>query len=85
MRSGASTPEDLESLFEDALVICDRDGLAQLFEHDAVLVAGPEASETRGREQIADQAAAMHTRGYSYFADPRRVVQVRDTTLIVSE
>ena len=38
MRPGARTPEELETLFEDAFVVRDRDALAQLFEDGAVLV-----------------------------------------------
>ena len=40
MRQGARTPEELETLFEDAFVIRDRTALAGLFEDGAVLSAG---------------------------------------------
>jgi ketosteroid isomerase-like protein len=84
MRSGARTPEELETLFEDAFVTRDREVLAQLFEDGAVLVAddGPQA---RGGEEIARFATAMWERDRTYVADPRRVLQARDTALVVAE
>ena len=53
MRPGARTPEELETLLEDAFVVRDRDALAQLFEDGAVLVAGGGRPEARGGSQIA--------------------------------
>lgn len=85
MRPGARTPEELETLFEDAFVIRDREALAQLFENGAVLVAGDGPQEARGAEEIARSAAAMWERGRQYLADPRRVLQARDTALVVAE
>ena len=38
MRAGARTPEELETLLEDAFVLCDQQALAQLFEPGAMLV-----------------------------------------------
>jgi ketosteroid isomerase-like protein len=84
MQSGASTPEELEALLEDAFVIGDRDAVAELFHSGAVLVADG-AVEARGSQEIGRYAAAMCDRGYSYIADPRRVLQARDTTLVLSE
>lgn len=40
MQAGAHTPEELETLFEDACVTRHRDAVAALFEDGAVLVAG---------------------------------------------
>ena len=60
MRPGARTPEELETLFEDAFVIRDREALAQLFEKGAVLVAG-DGPQARGGEEIARFATAMTT------------------------
>lgn len=85
MRSGACTPEELETLFEDAFVLRDGDALAQLFDAGAVLVAGDEATEARGGEQIARLATAMWDRDKTYLAAPRRVLQAHDTTLVVAE
>jgi hypothetical protein len=80
--TGARTPEELELLFEDAFVVRDRGALAQLFEAGAVLGAAP--GEARGGEQIGRLAAAMWEGEYNYLADPQRVVQARDTALVVS-
>jgi ketosteroid isomerase-like protein len=85
MRPGASTPEELELLFEDALVLGDRDAVAQLFDHEAVLVAADGATEARGSQRIARLATTMCDHGYSYLADPRLVLQTLDITLVVAE
>lgn len=85
MRQGARTPEELETLFEDAFVLRDREALAQLFEDGAVLVAGDGPREARGVEQIERSAAAMWERGREYLADPQRILQARDTALVVAE
>ena len=50
MRSGAQTPEELETLLEDTFVVRDRQALAALFEDGAVLGAG--GLEARGGEAI---------------------------------
>jgi len=60
----------------------DHQALAQLFEAGAVLVAGGGLEEARGRQEIARVAAAMWDLERSYLADPRRVLQVRDTALV---
>jgi quercetin dioxygenase-like cupin family protein/ketosteroid isomerase-like protein len=84
MRQGASTPEELESLFEDAFVIRDRGALAELFEEGAVLVPDDGEQEARGGDEIALFAAAMWDNDHTYVADPRRVLQARDTALVVA-
>jgi hypothetical protein len=84
MRSGASTPEDLESLFEDAFVIGNADAFAGLFDSGAVLSASG-ASDARGGEQIVRLATAMRGRGYVYLADPGRVFQAGDISVVVAE
>ena len=85
MRSGARTPEELETLFEDAFVLRDRDAVAQLFDAGAVLVAGDDSTEARGAEQIARLATAIWDRDETYLAAPRRVLQAHDTTLVVAD
>jgi hypothetical protein len=82
MGPGAQTPEELETLFEDAFVVRDLGALGRLFEDGAVLGAA-RGAEARGGEQIARLAAALWDRDYSYLADPRRVVQARGTALVV--
>ena len=82
MRPRARTPEELETLFEDALVIRDGEALVELFEDGAVLVAGDGSAEARGSEEIARWATAMWESDRVYLAEPRRVVQARDTALL---
>jgi hypothetical protein len=84
MRSGAITPEELESLLEDGFVLGDRHALAGLFEPDAVLYADPAAIEARGNGQITLAAGALCERGYSYLADSQLVLQAGNTTLVVA-
>ncbi len=72
MSQGARTPEELESLFEDAFVTRDERAVARLFEH-----AGD-------GEAAAQLAKAMWERDETYFAGPRRVVQARDTALVLT-
>lgn len=84
MISGARTPEELETLFEDALVTRDRAALAELFEAGAVLVAG-DAQPARGGEEIARLALATWAGDHPYVPDPRRILQARDLSLIVAE
>jgi hypothetical protein len=81
--AGARTPEELESLLEDAFVTRDQEAMAQLFEHEAVLVA--DAVETRGADAIARSATTLWDRGRTYLADPSRILQVRETALVVGE
>jgi quercetin dioxygenase-like cupin family protein len=81
-RDGAASPEELETLFEDACFVRDRDRLAALFEDGALLVAGDGAAEARG-EDIARAAEAMWGGDGGYVADPWRVLQASDTALVL--
>jgi hypothetical protein len=85
VRSAANTPEELESLFEDALILGDRDAVLGLFDQHAALVAEPGGVEARGAKHIARHASSIRDRGWRYLADPRRIVQASDTTLVVAE
>ena len=82
MRSGAQTPEELETLFEDAFVVRDRLALAALFEDGAVLGAG--SREARGANEIAGLAGELWEREFTYVADPRHVLQARENALVVA-
>jgi hypothetical protein len=84
MRPGARTPEELETLLEDAFVIRDRDALAQLFEDGAVLVADRGGWEAHGQDAIARSAHEMWAHHRTYLADPRRVLQARSTGLVIT-
>lgn len=83
MLAGARTPEELETLLEDAFVLRDHEALAQLFEAGAVLDPGDARHQARGREEIVRLASAMWNHECTYLADPRRVLQAQDTALIV--
>ncbi len=85
MRPGAHTPEELETLLEDAFVMRDHVAVAGLFENGAVLVAGDGPRQVRGAEGIARLAAVIWARERTYLADPRRILQARDTALVVAE
>ena len=81
---GAHTPEELETLLEDALIARDHRALIALFEAGAVLDVG-DGPSARGSLAIARLATAMCDRGRIYVADPRRIVQARDIALILAE
>ncbi len=83
MRHGARTPEELETLLEDAFVIRDREALAELFEHGAVL--GDGSREARSEDEIARLAGDIWQSDGTYLAEPRRILQARDTGLIVAK
>jgi hypothetical protein len=81
---GARTPEELETLLEDALVMRDREALAKLFEAGAVLREG-DGPLTRGAQDIAHLSLTTWEGDRAYVADPRHVIQARDIALIVAE
>lgn len=83
-RASAGTPEELETMFEDALLIGDAQVLAHLFDEEAALVVDA-GLPLRNREQIARLALTTWQGGRTYVADPRSVVQVGDIALILVE
>ena len=85
MRSEARTPEELETLFEDAFVLRDQTALAELFDDGAILVAGDQPIEARGSEQITRLARGIWESNHLYIAAPTRVLQAREITLIVTD
>ena len=80
---GASSPEELETLLEDALLISDLDALVNLFEAGAVLTTTGDHS-ARNAEMIAEIALATWSGEHSYVADTRAVIQARDIALVVT-
>jgi hypothetical protein len=84
MHAGARTPEELETLLEDAFVLHDRDALGELFEVGALLTARGEPAVARGCLQIKQAAEAMWERDGYYVAAPGRVLQTGSTALITS-
>jgi ketosteroid isomerase-like protein len=83
--AGGQTPEELETLLEDAVLLRDLDGLARLFEHSGVLIAGLDHQPAHGRAEIARAAARAWERGDGYLPDQRRVVQIGDTALVLGK
>ena len=69
-------------MFEDAFVLGDRQELGALFDDGGVLAVG--GSEARGSDAIATVAGDLWMRGLTYVGGPRRVVQARETALIVT-
>ena len=84
MRNGARTPEDLETLLEDALVLENRDDIEQLLEEGALMAVGAGRREIRGPKEISRLAGGIWNRQNTYLADRGRVVQARDLGLIVT-
>lgn len=80
----AHTPEDLEALLEDTLLMGDHDCLTALFDLGALLVTA-DSIAVRGSETIACHAAAFWKGDHAYVADPLRICQARDLALIVTE
>ncbi|RDI74406.1 hypothetical protein Gocc_1982 [Gaiella occulta] len=84
MRAGARTPEELETLLEDAFVTHDGEALALLFEDGAVLAARDQC-HARGPDEIARVARWIWEDGRTYVAELRQVLQARDTALVVAD
>lgn len=78
---GARTPEELETLLEDAVVLQDIDALLMLFSPHGVL-AGP-AGSARGAVDLASFAHTLISRRWVYVAEPTHVLQAGRTALVV--
>jgi hypothetical protein len=76
MSGGARSPEELEMLFEDALVVGDTDALRDIFEAGAILVTAAGA-ELRGRDAIADACLG------DVVTAPSRILQAGRTALVL--
>lgn len=83
MDARAHTPEELETLFEDAFVLRDRAQLCALFDAPAVMARG-DGDEARGPEAIGRAASDLWAGGRAYVGGARRVLQADDTALVVS-
>jgi hypothetical protein len=83
--AGARTPEELETLLEDAFVLHDHHALVQLFQEGATLVVGDGLPEARGHQQITKAAIQLWDLDRRYLAEPRRILQVRDTALVLAD
>jgi ketosteroid isomerase-like protein len=78
MTAGARTPDELDALLEDALVLRDREAVRLLFASDALLAVSPGA-EVRGEQAIWCALTERH-----YVARPGRVLRARETALVVA-
>lgn len=86
MISGGETPEELETLMEDAYVLGDGKALARLFVAEGLLIAGSSQPAVRGRPAIARVAERIaDTTVSSYVAQPRRILQSRDIALLLGD
>jgi hypothetical protein len=85
MTRGARTPEELEALFEDAFVMRDAGVLSEMFDVGAVLAVHDGAQAARGAEEIGRLARALWEGDRVYVADPRHIVQARDTALVLAD
>lgn len=83
MTSGARTPEELETLLEDAFVVRDRAAVADLFEPNGLVAA--HAEHTASGAAIGPFVAELWSRDLTYLARPERVLQAGETGLIVGE
>jgi len=65
MTAGGQTPEELQTLLQDALLLRDAEALAQLFDDAGVLVAGHGRQQIRGPGEIVSAWLRwQHQRGY---------------------
>lgn len=84
MIHGARSPEELDTLLEDAFVSRDVSGLRALFDRQAVLTEAG-GLEARGAQEIARVAGELWAADRTYVAGPRRVVCAHGTALVVSD
>ncbi|WP_248965436.1 hypothetical protein [Sphaerisporangium perillae] len=85
MTVGGQTPEELETLLEDALLLRDAEAVAGLFDGGSVLVTGQPAQQIRGPDEIPRVAALLWQHQRGYVAHPRRIFQARDTALLLGD
>jgi ketosteroid isomerase-like protein len=83
MSARARSPEELATQLEDAFIIRDPGGLAELFADHAVLSPRESGVDVRGSDEIARFAAAHWAADRRYLAQIRRVVQAGDTAAAV--
>jgi ketosteroid isomerase-like protein len=83
MPQRAHTPEELETLLEDAFLLRDPEAVAALFAAEAVALVADGHAAARGSADIARAAAAMWKRDGTYLADPQRVLQAGETALVL--
>jgi hypothetical protein len=83
MSFGASSPEELEAMLEDACLLNDASLLPSLFDADAVLLTR-RTSQARGRSAIAKMIIDQLLDGGSYVAAPQLIMESGRLALIIS-
>ena len=83
MESSARSPEELDTLLEDAFVLRDAAALVGLFAPQAVLVATGRPA-AHGRSEIAATVRSLWAEDHTYLAGAHRVVLVGGTALVIS-
>ena len=84
MTRGAASPEELETLLEDAFLIHDQQALNELFAGHAVLSFADNRLDAHGRSDIAHRIAAIWDQGGGYLSHAPRVVQTGPTALVLA-
>ncbi|WP_037603877.1 Cif family virulence factor [Streptacidiphilus rugosus] len=79
---GGATPEELETLIEDALLLGDVDAATGLFHPSGVLVL-KDAREFRGHRALCAALSTVRRHDVTYVATPRKVLQVRVAALLL--
>lgn len=80
---GARTPEELETLLEDAFLLRDSAALVRLFAPGAVLTSAAGRRVAQGNAEILRTVTSIWAGGGTYVADAGRVVQARQTALLL--
>lgn len=85
MERGARSPDELETMLEDAFVIQRHEDVANLFDPAAVLAVrcSDSSPEVCGRAAIGALAASLWDRGATFIADSGRTVYGRRRALVV--
>lgn len=85
MEPGGRSPEELETLLEDALLSCDADVFSGLFRQDGVLVISEAGRLTRGPADLTRVSALLERHAGGYIAEPCLVLQARRTALVMGD
>lgn len=76
---GGQTPEELETLLEDALLLRDGKAVTELFDGGGVLVIGERIWHMR------EHAERLVSHDSSYLAEPRQIIQSQDIALLLGD
>lgn len=83
VRTDAGSPEELESLFEDAFMVRDAEAVVELFDEQAVVTPDVGEEQATGREEIAALVSATWEQDRAYLSEIRRIVVAGDIALVV--